>query len=136
MVGRAVVDAMMKHDAFSQWLQLDILEVGEGYCVGQMIIRAEMLNGFGVCHGGVTFAFADSIFAFASNSRGKHAVSIETSISHTRPVFKGNVLTATAKEISRTKTLGIYDVHITNELGKTIALFRGTVFIKDTDWVS
>ena len=65
-----------------------------------MTIREEMTNGFKIAHGGITFSFADSAFAFASNSRGRKAVSIETSISHTKPLKIGDIITAIAEEQS------------------------------------
>jgi acyl-CoA thioesterase len=61
-------------------------------------------------------------------------VSIETSISHTRPAKTGDILTATCKEINRGKTIGIYEVSITNQNQKLIAIFKGTVSISQDTW--
>lgn len=133
MTAREIVDKMYQNDDFSQWLGIEFLEVSEGECTIRMQVREEMTNGFDVAHGGISFSLADSAFAFASNSRGKKAVSIETSISHTRPVKSGDILTAHAFEKNLGQTLGIYEVRVSNQNEKTVALFKGTVYRSD-DW--
>lgn len=129
-----IVDRMMDKDFFSQWLGIERLGEGEGYCKLKMIVRAEMCNGFEIIHGGITFSLADSALAFACNSHGRQAVSIETSISHIRTVKPGEVLIATAEEKSCTNRIGIYDVRVEKESGELVALFKGTVFRKDKEW--
>lgn len=129
-----IVDRMMDKDLFSQWLGIERLGEREGYCKLRMVVRAEMCNGFEIIHGGVTFSFADSALAFACNSHGRQAVSIETSISHIKPVKPGEVLIATAEEKSCTNRIGIYDVRVEKENGELVALFKGTVFRKDKEW--
>ena len=128
-----IVQKMMDQDAFSQWLGIHVLEVEEGRCVLQMTVRPEMTNGFHVAHGGITFSFADSAFAFASNSRGMHAVSIETNISHTAPVQAGDVLVAVATERQNGQRIARYDVDVCRN-DKSVALFKGTVFKNGTPW--
>ena len=129
-----IVQKMMDNDAFSQWLGIEVLEVGLGHCVLQMTVRPEMTNGFQVAHGGITYSLADSALAFASNSRGQHALSIETSISHVSPVVAGDELRATAEERQSSKRLARYAIRVTrNE--ETVALFQGTVYKKDQPWI-
>lgn len=134
MTSKEIVDKMMAHDSFSQWMGLEIIQVGEGHCELKSEIRAEMVNGFGICHGGVTFSIADSALAFASNSRGHHAVSIETSISHLHPARVGDIITATVIEKSNTSRLARYEVTLINQQDVKVAIFNGTVFKKDTIW--
>lgn len=134
MEAGAIVDKMYEKDWFSQWLGIDVLKKEPGDSKVQMTVRKEMLNGFGIAHGGITYSLADSAFAFASNSQGRHAVSIETSISHTKVVKEGDVLTAIAKEDNLSKKLGIYSITITNQNDEIVALFKGTVFRKETNW--
>lgn len=129
-----VVARMYDNDPFSVWLGIERIEVLPGRCVLRMTVRQEMLNGFGIAHGGITYSLADSALAFASNSHGFQAVSVETSISHTRPVVEGDVLTATATEIQRGERFGRYDVRVVNGAGKDVALFRGTVFRTGKPW--
>ena len=114
-VAQKVVQHMMDNDAFSQWLGVEVLAVHEGYCKLKMTMRAEMTNGFNIAHGGISYSFADSALAFASNGRGTHAVSIETSVAHTRPAHTGDILFAEALEKSHTRRFGIYEVSVTNE---------------------
>ncbi len=129
-----IVDAMMEKDYFSQWLGIERVEEGEGRSVLRMVVRREMLNGFGIAHGGITYSLADSAFAFASNSRGRHAVSIETSISHTEKVKEGDVLTAEAVEEKLSYKIANYRITVTNQEGSVVALFKGIVYRSGKEW--
>ena len=134
MNATAIIDAMMKKDLFSQWLGIERVEERAGYCKLKMTVRPEMCNGFEIAHGGITYSLADSALAFASNSNGRQALSIETAISHIRPVKASDVLMATAEEKHRSNRIGIYEVRIQNHSNELVALFKGTVFVKDTEW--
>ncbi len=125
---------MYQHDHFSRWLGVELLAIGRGSCKLRMEVRPEMLNGFGIAHGAITYALADSALAFASNSRGRHAVSVETSISHTAPLREGDMITAEAKEESLSNRIAIYRVEVHNQEGKVVALFKGTVYRKERAW--
>ena len=130
-----IVDMMMAKDYFSQWLGISILEIGEGYSKIQMQVRHEMLNGHGTAHGGITYSFADSALGFASNSHGKKSVSVETSISHTQPLYENDVIVAEAKEENCSNKIGIYSIKVTRVSDNaTIALFKGTVYRTSKDW--
>lgn len=129
-----IVDIMMRNDAFSNWLNISVDNVGIGTCELSMIVGDEMLNGFSIAHGGISYSLADSALAFASNSYGYKAVSIETSISHTRPCKLGDQLVAKAIELNRTKRIGIYSVEVKNQDNKVIGLFKGTVHISEEVW--
>ena len=129
-----IVQIMLQHDAFSQWMNVEVQEIGPGFCKVSCKINAEMLNGFHILHGGISYALADSALAFASNAYGTQCVSIETSISHTKKAILGDSLVAECKELHRGKTTGIYEVKVTNQDQKTIALFKGTVHISENNW--
>lgn len=131
-----IIDAMMSKDQFSQWLGISRVEEREGYCKLKMEIRPEMCNGFGIVHGGIAYSFADSALAFASNSHGRHAVSIETSITHLKALYAGDIITAVSEEQNFGSRTGVYYVKVENDHGDLIALFKGTVFIKDSEWVA
>jgi acyl-CoA thioesterase len=131
---KTIVSAMYENDAFSQWLGIEILEVKNGYCKLKMVVRPEMLNGFKIAHGGITYSFADSALAFASNSRGQKAVSIETSISHLKAVYAEDTLIAKVVEKSLQNRIAIYEVTIFNQSYEIVALFRGTVYRKSESW--
>ncbi len=124
----AVVDHMMQHDLFSQWLGISVLEVAEGYSKIQMLVRPEMINGFGIVHGGVAFALGDSCFAFACNNRNVLSVALDTAINFTKPVHVGDVLTAEAKEIHNGKSTGLYHISIYNQKEHLVAMFKGTCY--------
>ena len=129
-----VVDKMMEKDNFSRWLGIEVIETGAGKSVLRMKVREEMLNGFGICHGGVTFSLADSAFAFASNAHGRVAVALDTVMSFPNPVNVGDVLTAKATEQKIGRSTGIYDITVTNQNGKKVGLFRGTVFRTEKEY--
>lgn len=134
MTPKEIVDQMMDGDAFSQWLEINVLDINQGYSKLQMTIRESMVNGFNIAHGGISFSLSDSALAFAANSYGKQCVSIETSISHTRPAHIGDILIAECVELNRGKTIGIYQVTITNQDQKIISIFKGTVHISNNVW--
>jgi acyl-CoA thioesterase len=125
---REVVTHLMEKDFFSKWLGIEILNIKEGYSKIQMTIRKEMLNGFGIVHGGITFSLADSAFAFACNNRNNLSLALDTSINFIKPAHVGDVLTAEANEIHNGKSTGLYHISITNQNDHTIALFKGTCF--------
>lgn len=133
-LAQRVVDQMYNSDWFSQWLGIELLEVKTGACTLRMKIRKEMLNGFAIAHGGITYSLADSALAFASNSHGRKSVSVETSVSHTVSLKEGDVITAVAEEVSLSNKIGIYSITITNQDNKTVALFKGTVYRTSKDW--
>ena len=129
-----IIDAMLEKDYFSQWMALERLIEREGYCQIGMTIRKEMLNGFGIVHGGILFSLADSAFAFASNSSGRHAVSIDSHISIYQSSQEGDQLIATAEALHTNHKLAHYKVEITNHESELIASFKGTVYRKRNEW--
>lgn len=125
---------MLANDRFSQWLGIEIIDTKEDYCKLKMTIRDEMLNGMKKAQGGITFSFADSCFAFASNTRGKKAVSIEASINHIEALDAGDTITAEAQLESVKNKLGFYTVRVRKE-EKLVALFKGVVYRTSVEWV-
>ena len=130
-----VKQKMFANDAFSKWLGITVNEVKPGYCKLSMKVRTEMLNGFGIAHGGITYSFADSALAFASNSGNVQSVSIETSISHTKRLQDGDMITAEARELVSSNKTGVYDVVVKNQHNETVALFKGTVYRTSKKWI-
>lgn len=126
-----VVAHLMKQDLFSQWLGIEVLEVKEGYSKIRMTVREEMINGFGIVHGGIAFSLADSAFAFACNNRNVLSVALDTAINFLKPVHVGDVLTAEAKEIHNGKSTGLYHISISNQKDHVVAIFKGTCFRTD-----
>lgn len=129
-----IVQQMFDNDAFSKWLGIEVIEIGEGISTLRMTVRKEMLNGFEVLHGGITYSLADSALAFASNAYGRKSMSIETSISHTLSCKEGDVLTTKTVERSLSNKIGVYDISVYNQDEKVVALFKGTVYRSDKNW--
>lgn len=119
---------MWEKDYFSQWLGLEIDESGPGYCKLHYRINDQMLNGFGIVHGGVVFSAADSAFAFACNSHGNLTVALDVSITFTRPARSGDLLVVEARELHLGNRTGLYEIRTTNEAGELVALFKGTAY--------
>lgn len=133
-LSKKVIEKMINGDAFSQWLGIEVLEIKEGLCRLQMTVRQEMTNGFNIAHGGIAYSLADSALAFAANSHGIQSLSIETSISHTKKVGNGDVLIATAKEVTKNNKTAIYYITITNQKNEEVAYFKGTVYRTGKEW--
>lgn len=127
-LAQKVVDKMMDHDAFSQWMDVKVLDIKEGYSKIQMTIRKEMVNGFGIVHGGLPFSLADSAFAFACNNRNNLSVALDVTITFTKAVSVGDTLTAEAKEVHNGRSTGVYLITVTNQKNEQVALFKGTCF--------
>ncbi len=123
-----VVAHMMQHDRFSQWLGISLIEIKEGYSKIKMTVREEMLNGFGIIHGGIAFSLADSAFAFACNNRNNLSVALDTSINFIKPVHPGDVLIAEAKELHNGRSTGLYHISIFNQHDHLVAQFKGTCY--------
>jgi acyl-CoA thioesterase len=122
---REVVRALFEADLASQSLGIEIIDVGPGRVRIAMTVRADMVNGYGMCHGGIVFALADSAFAFACNSHGDPMVAAGASIEFLAPTPRGERVIATAAEVSRSARHGIYDVAVANAAGTVLAQFRG-----------
>jgi acyl-CoA thioesterase len=129
-----IVSKMFDSDWFSQWLGIERVKIAKGTAVLRMKIRKEMLNGFGIAHGGISYSLADSALAFASNSHGRMSVSVETSISHTEQIRENDIITATAEELSLSNKIAVYHITIRNQEEKIVALFKGTVYRTSKNW--
>lgn len=124
-VAMAAAADMYERDHATQALGIEIVDIQPGAARMQMVVREDMLNGHQTCHGGFIFALADSTFAFACNSYNIQTVAAGCSIEYLAPGYEGDVLLAEASEQARSGKTGIYDIVVTNQDGKTIALFRG-----------
>ena len=131
---KEIVDQMFNNDPFSIWLGIERIKDELGNSVLKMKVRKDMLNGFGIAHGGIAFSFADSALAFASNSHGRKALLVETSISHTIKVSEGDVLTTRVNELSLTNKIGIYQVFVENQDKELVSVFKGTVYRTEKYW--
>ena len=123
----AIVSLMMARDAFTRWLGAELVSARAGQCTLRMRVREEMLNGFGVAHGGIAFSLADSAMAFACNASEHVTVAVDNAVSYPAAIQLADELVAVAEEESATNRLAFYRVTVTR--GATVvALFRGTVY--------
>lgn len=129
-----IVHKMLAEDKFSAWLGIEALVVEQGHCRLKMTVRDGMVNGFGIAHGGITFSFADSALAFASNAYGRMSVALECSISFAIAVRVGDTLICDAKELSLTNKTGTYHIEIENQKNEKVAFFKGTVYRTSKEW--
>tara|TARA_R110000737_G_scaffold124893_1_gene157313 strand:+ start:3675 stop:4085 length:411 start_codon:yes stop_codon:yes gene_type:complete len=129
-----IVDKMMERDEFSRLLGISVIEIEKGKCILELKVKKEMLNGFHIAHGGITYSISDSALAFAANAYGIHAVSIETSISHLKSLKENDVLRSECIEINRGKSIGLYEVKSFNQNQELVAYFKGTVKIFREEW--
>jgi acyl-CoA thioesterase len=117
--------ALFERDRASQALGMRLAGVRPGWARVTMRVRPDMVNGHGVCHGGIVFALGDSAFAFACNSHNESTVAAAASIDFLAGAREGDELTAEASELWRTRRNGIYEISVCNQRGERIALFRG-----------
>ena len=119
---------ILNQDEFSKWMGISFVEIRENYCLIEMPIRKEMINGLKTVHGGVTFSFAESALAFSSNNTGEASVALNCMINFTKAVKLGDTLTAESILMVNTKKTAVYDISITNQHKTVVASFRGTVY--------
>lgn len=124
---------MLAQDAFSQWLGVEILAQRPGYCKVGMTIRQDMLNGMQKAHGGIAFSFADSCFGFATNSHGRRAVSIESSVNHIQALEAGDYITAETVMDHPTNKLGFHMIEVKRG-EELVAIFKGVVYRTTKNW--
>jgi len=122
------VEALYEHDAYAHEAGIEILEFAQGYAKVRMPVREDMLNGHRVCHGGRLFGLADTAFAYACNGRNDATLALNCSIEFVRPGQAGSTLVAVARERTRGRRIGKYDIEVTDQDGTLIALFRGTSY--------
>lgn len=116
---------MFERDPASRALGMLLVEIRPGYARMTMPVRSDMLNGHQTCHGGYIFMLADSAFAFACNSYNHNTVGAGCTIDYLAPGLEGDLLTAEATEQALAGKTGVYDIKVSNQEGRTVALFRG-----------
>lgn len=129
-----IVNLMLLNDAFSDCLGVQIKELIKGQCTLSLSINNNMLNGFNIAHGGVSYSLADTCLAFASNSNGFKSVTIDTSFSYLKKVNEGDTLTAFSKEESLSKRVAVYIINVVNQNDEKVAIMKGTVSISTSEW--
>lgn len=129
-----IIELMLSNDAFSNWLGVEIIDLFKGKCVLRLKVNDSMLNGFNIAHGGIAYSLADSCLAFASNSNGYKAVTIDTSFSYLKKVNKDDVLTAISIQENVSKKIAVYSINILNQENDKVALMKGTVSISNNEW--
>jgi len=120
-----VASAMLERDTASQGLGMRLARVAPGHAEVAMTVRADMLNGHAICHGGFIFTLADSAFAYACNSYNLNTVASGCAIDFLAPARERDVLVAIAQERSAAGRTGVYDIEVRNQRDEKIALFRG-----------
>jgi acyl-CoA thioesterase len=125
---KEIVDKMMASDHMSQWLGIEVLETAVDFCKLRMTVRKEMVNGFNIAHGGITYSLADSCVAFSANANGPVAVSIESSVSHLQKVMIDDVLTAESSLVAKNHKTGTYVVTVFNQNNDKVAHFKGVMY--------
>ncbi|WP_294304676.1 hotdog fold thioesterase [uncultured Chryseobacterium sp.] len=128
MTPKQVAEYMYDQDHFSQWMNIRLIEIKENYCLIEMPVKKEMINGLKTVHGGVTFAFADSALAFSSNNSGDAAVALNCVINFTKAGKEGDVFRAESILANETRKTAVYDIKITNQNEELVAKFVGTVY--------
>jgi acyl-CoA thioesterase len=124
-IAERVRDHMWSTDRASQGMGMRVTAIGPGTCTMTMTVREDMLNGYGTCQGGLLTALADSCFAFACNAYNEITVASGFNVEIVAPGRAGDLLTATAVEISKAGRMGVYDVDVRNQRDERVVAFRG-----------
>ena len=124
-IAERVRDHMWATDRASQGMGMRVTAIGPGSCTMTMTVREDMLNGYGTCQGGLLAALADSCFAFACNAHNEMTVASGFNVEIVAPARLGDVLTATAVEVSKASRMGVYDVDVRNQRDERVLAFRG-----------
>ncbi|MET4093977.1 hotdog fold thioesterase [Arthrobacter sp. UYCu712] len=113
------IHPILKDDYASEWMGIEVVALEDGHATIRMTLRQEMLNGFGMAHGGMIFAFGDTAFALACNPAkplpgedSNITVAAGVDINFLKPAFRGQVLTAVANRRASTGRSGLYDIQI------------------------
>ena len=122
---------MEENDRVANFYRMKVKEVREGYALVELLVGDSALNAAGVCQGGVIFSLADFAFAVASNSYGNVALATSANINFMKPALKGEKLIAEAKEVNRSRRVGVYEVIVRKEDGTAVALFVGQAYFLD-----
>ena len=132
MSPKAIVQQMLDHDLFSQWLYINVDEISEGKCTISMKVKEQMTNGFKIAHGGIAYSLADSCAAFTANSFGKIAVTQESKIKYLKKTFTGDKLTASCMtSFDEKKNL---EVRIENQANELIAVYSCQIHYTSKHW--
>jgi len=123
------IKEFFRNDKFAEYVGIELLEVSEGQAKARLKVDDRHLNGVGLTHGAAIFTLADLVFAVASNSHGRVAVSINASIAYLKAIRDG-ILFAEAREVSLNPKLATYIIHVTDQDGNMVATFQGTVYRK------
>lgn len=118
----------LARDGVAKLLNIQLEAIQPGCATVSMKIRPDMISGVGLCHGGITFTLANTALALACNSRNRKTLNLSTTIQFTEPVQQGDTLTATAEALRTTGKVGVYDVHVLNQQGTCVALFRANTY--------
>jgi len=129
VVRRAMVKRV-KEEPFARKMNLELLELNDGYSVVEMTFAEDMENIFGMAHGGAVFALIDEAFETASNSHGTVAVALNMNITYTAAAARGSRLRAEARELNRTPRTATYDIKVTDENQTLIAVCQALVYRK------
>jgi acyl-CoA thioesterase len=121
----ATRDAMWANDRACKALGMHVTAVGPGTATLTMTVREDMLNGHDLCHGGLIATLADSAFAYACNAYNEVTVASGFDIHLMSGARLGDVLTASATELSKGGRTGVYDIVVSNQRDEQIAAFRG-----------
>ena len=128
-----VKKAMFKRvseEPFAQKMNLQLVELDDGYSVVEMTFREDMENILGMAHGGAIFALIDEAFEMAGNSHGTVAVALNMNVTYTATASPGARLRAVAKEVNLTRRTATYDIRVTDENDKLIAVCSALVYRK------
>jgi len=126
---KAAIERAVKREPFAQALQMELVELAEGYSVVSMIYQPEKMNNiYARAHGGAIFALIDEAFETAGQTDGTIAVALNVNVTYVSSPEPGLQLQAEARRVSRTRKTASYDIKVTDQNGQIISLCQALAF--------
>ncbi|MEE9517190.1 MAG: hotdog fold thioesterase [Candidatus Adiutricales bacterium] len=128
---RKAIQKAVDNEPFARALNLKLVEIDEGTSAVEMVFDPDSMgNIFNMAHGGVIFALIDEAFETACNAYGTVAVALNMNITYIASPTPGSRLRAEAKEISRTRKTGAYEIKVNDQDGKLLAVCQALCYRK------
>ncbi|MBW2428783.1 MAG: hotdog fold thioesterase [Deltaproteobacteria bacterium] len=127
-VREAIFEAVKK-EPFARALQMELMDLADGYSVVQMIYEPEKMdNIYARAHGGAIYALIDEAFETAGQTDGTIAVALNVNVTYVSSPEPGLRLQAEARRVSQTRKTASYDIKVTDQNGQITALCQALAF--------
>jgi acyl-CoA thioesterase len=126
---KAAIMRAVKKEPFAQALNIELVELGDGHSVVEMVYDPEKMNNiYDRAHGGALFGLIDEAFETSAQTKGTIAVALNVNVSYVASPIPGVRLRAEARQVSRTRKTSIFDIKVTDQDGNLIAVCQALAY--------